>query len=122
MRMPFHRKFDETFRSEGSTWLKVGGAVLVALYVTSQGFMRVGKGQDRAVVLRVTIIGLCLAAVAGGLIGFLLTMKDRVKRRLARGERVNLIARAYLGMGIWSLLLWCPTIFFLGIVLIILTH
>ena len=54
--------------------------------------------------------------------GFLLTMKDRVRRRLARGERVNLLVRAYLGMGIWSLLLWCPTIFFLGIVLIILTH
>jgi len=104
-------------------WLKIGGGILVALYATFQSFMRIGtKAEDRPTMWRVTLIALLVAAVCGGLIGFLLTMKDRVKRRLARGERVNLLVRAYLGMGIWSLLLWCPTIFFLGIVLIILTH
>jgi hypothetical protein len=123
VRIPFQRKLDETFRSDRSMWLKIGGGVLVALFVTLQSFMRIGNGaEDRSTMWRVTLIGLLVAAVCGGLIGFLLTMKDRVRRRLARGERVNLLVRAYLGMGIWSLLLWCPTIFILGILLIILTH
>ena len=122
MRIPFHRKLDEIFRSDQSNWLKVGCGVLVALYVTFQGFTRQGKVEDRAMMWRVTIIALLFAVFCGGLISFLLIMKDRAKRRLARGERVNLLVRAYLCMGIWSLVLWCPTIFFLGIVLIILTH
>ena len=122
MRIPFYRKLDETFRSDGSNWLKIGCGVLVALYVTFKGIMRQGKVEDRTMMWRVTIIALLFAVFCGGLISFLLIMKDRAKRRLARGERVNPFVRAYLGRGIWSLLLWCPTIFFLGIVLIILTH
>jgi hypothetical protein len=122
VRIPFQRKLDEAFRSDRSIWLKIGGGVLVALYVTFQSIMRQGKVEDRSIMWRVTLIALLVAVVCGGLISFLLSMKDRMTRRLARGERVNPFARAYLCMGIWSLLLWCPTIFFLGIVLIILTH
>jgi hypothetical protein len=115
MRLPFYRKFDEVFRGERSTWLKAVCGVVIAAYITGTVFLRQGKGADRATHWRVAIIGVVFAAVAGGLIAFVLTMKDRVKQRLARGERVNLLARAYLGMGIWSLILWCPTIFFFGI-------
>jgi hypothetical protein len=122
MGLPFKRQLDQLFRGNRSIWLKVGGGVLVALYLTLQSFLRNAKGVDRATIVRVTSIGLVVAVVAGALIALLLAMKDRMKERLARGEKVNLLARAYLGMGIWSLLLWCPTIFFLGIVLIVLTH
>ncbi len=115
MRLPFHRKFDEIFRGDRSTWLKGVCGVVVAAYITGSVFLRQEKSADRTTYWRVAIIGVVFAAIAGGLIAFLLTMKDRVKQRLARGERVNLLARAYLGMGIWSLLLWCPTVFFLGI-------
>jgi hypothetical protein len=68
------------------------------------------------------ISALVVVAVCGGLLAFLLGMKNSVKRRLARGEKVNSFVGAYVGMGIWSLLLWCPIVFFLGIVLIMLTH
>jgi hypothetical protein len=122
MGMPFQRQLDQLFRGKRSIWLKVGGGVLVALYLTLQSFWRNAKGADRATAVRVTLVGLVVAGIAGALIALFLAMKDRMKERLARGERVNLLARAYLGMGIWSLLLWCPTIFFLGILLIILTH
>ena len=115
MRLPFHRKFDEVFRGDRSTWLKAVCGVVVAAYMTGTVVLRQGKGAARATHWRVAIIGVVFAALAGGLIAFLLTMKDRVKRKIARGERVNPFARAYLGMGIWSLLLWCPTLFFVGI-------
>jgi hypothetical protein len=71
---------------------------------------------------RESLFTLLVVAASGGVIGFLLVMKDHVKRRIAGGEQVNLLVRAYFSMGIWSLLLWCPTIFFLGILLIVLTH
>jgi hypothetical protein len=45
---------------------------------------------------------------------------NRVKKKLATDERVNLLARPYTGMGIWTFL-WCPTILFLRTMLI-LTH
>ncbi len=122
MRIPFQRKLDEIFRSDKSAWLKIGCGVLVALYVTIQSFMRLRKAEDRSSLWQVTLISLLVAVVSGGLIAFLLIIKDRVKQRIARGEHVNLLVRAYLGMGIWSLLLWCPTIFVVGILLIILTH
>jgi hypothetical protein len=122
MGIPFQRKLDDLFRNDRSIWLKIGGGVLVALYVTVQSILRQGKVADRSIVWRVSIISLLVAVAGGGLISFLLTMKDRMKQRLANGERVNPLLRAYLCMGIWSLLLWCPTIFFLGIVLIIITH
>jgi ABC-type Fe3+-siderophore transport system permease subunit len=115
MRLPFHRKFDEVFRGERSTWLKAVCGVIVAVYITGSVFLRQEKRGDRATYWRVAIIGVVFAAVAGGLIAFMLQMKDRVKQKMAKGERVNPLARAYLGWGIWSLLLWCPTIFFLGI-------
>jgi drug/metabolite transporter (DMT)-like permease len=122
MRIPFQRTLDDVFRSDRSIWLKIGGGVLVALYVTFQSILRQGKVADRSIVWRVSIISLLVAVACGGLISFLLTMKDRMKQRLAKGERVNPLLRAYLCMGFWSLLLWCPTIFFFGIVLIIVTH
>jgi ABC-type spermidine/putrescine transport system permease subunit II len=100
----------------------VGGGVFVALFVTFESVVRQEMVADRATMWRVTLIALLVAALSGGLIAFFLTMKDQVKRRLLRGERVNPLIRAYLGMGIWSLLLWCPTVFFLGILLIIVTH
>jgi hypothetical protein len=122
VQIPFRRKLDETFRGDRSTWLKVGGGVFVALFVTFESVVRQEMVADRATMWRVTLIALLVAALSGGLIAFFLTMKDQVKRRLLRGERVNPLIRAYLGMGIWSLLLWCPTVFFLGILLIIVTH
>jgi hypothetical protein len=122
MRIPFQRKLDDLFRSDRSIWLKIGGGVLVTLYVAVKSVFPQEKVADRAMVLRVSIISLLVALVCGGLISFLLTMKDRMKQRLAKGERVNPLLRAYLCMGVWSLLLWCPTIFFLGIFLIIITH
>jgi len=120
--IPFHRQLDQVFRGDRSIWLKITGGVLVALYLTSRNFLRILKPEDRTTMWRVTFVALVVATIAGGLIGVMLTMNDRVKRRVARGEPVNLVVRAYLGLGIWSLLLWCPTLFFLGIVLIILTH
>ena len=122
MRIPFQRKLDEIFRSDRSAWLKIAGGILVGLFVAIQSVMRLGKAEDRPTTWRETLIYLLVVPVSGGLIGFLLVIKDRVTRRIARGERVNFLVRAYLGMGIWSLLSWCPTIFFLGILLIILTH
>ena len=122
MRIPFQRKLDEIFGSDRSAWLKIAGGILVGLFVAIQSVMRLGKAEDRPTTWRETLIYLLVVPVSGGLIGFLLVIKDRVKRRIAGGERVNFLLRAYFGMGIWSLLLWCPTIFFLGILLIILTH
>jgi hypothetical protein len=122
VRIPFQRKLDELFRSDSSAWLKIGGGILVGLCVAIQVVMRDGKAENRPTMGRETLFTLLVVAASGGVIGFLLIMKDHVKRRIAGGEQVNLLVRAYLGMGIWSLLLWCPTIFFLGILLIILTH
>jgi hypothetical protein len=122
VRIPFQRKLDELFRSDSSAWLKFGGGILVGLCVAIQVVMRDGKAENRPTMGRETLFTLLVVAASGGVIGFLLIMKDHVKRRIAGGEQVNLLVRAYLGMGIWSLLLWCPTIFFLGILLIILTH
>jgi hypothetical protein len=122
VRIPFQRKLDELFRSDSSAWLKIGGGILVGLCVAIQVVMRDGKAENRPTMGREALFTLLVVAASGGVIGFLLIMKDHVKRRIAGGEQVNLLVRAYLGMGIWSLLLWCPTIFFLGILLIILTH
>jgi hypothetical protein len=115
MPLPFHRKFDEVFRGERSTWLKVACGVVVAAFIAGMVFLQQEKRGDRATYSRVAIISFVCTAVAGGLIALGLQMKDRVTQKIAEGERVNLIARAYLGMGFWSLVLWCPTIFFLGI-------
>jgi hypothetical protein len=122
VRIPFQRKLDEIFRSDSSAWLKIGGGILVGLFVAIQVVMRPGNAENRPTMSRETVFTLLVSAVSGGLIGFVLIMKDRVKRQIAGGEQVNLVVRAYFGMGIWSLLLWCPTIFLLGILLIILTH
>jgi len=53
-----------------------------------------------------------LAAVTGAfcLGGLLLSLMDVVKSRLDEGARVNLVARAYFGMGPWSVLLWVVTL------------
>ena len=93
MRLPFHRKFDEIFRGERSTWLKAVCGVVVAAYITGSVFLRQEKRGDRASYWRVAIIGVVFAAVAGGLIAFMLQMKDRVKQKIAKGERVNPFAR-----------------------------
>jgi hypothetical protein len=122
VRIPFQRKLDELFRSDSSAWLKIGGGILVGLCVAIQVVMRDGKAENRPTMGRETLFTLLIVTASGGVIGFLLIMKDHVKRRIAGGEQVNLLVRAYLGMGIWSLFLRCPTIFFLGILLIILTH
>ena len=122
MRIPFQRKLDELFRSDSSAWLKIGGGILVGLCVAIQVVMRDGNAENRPTMGSETLFTLLVVAASGGVIGFLLVMTDHVKRRIAGGQQVNLLVRAYLGMGIWSLLLWCPTIFFLGILLIILTH
>jgi hypothetical protein len=115
MEISFQKKFDEIFRGNRSSWLKTGAGALIALYVTALSIFRVVKPAERSTAWRTMLVCVLCAAVCGALIAFLLTVKDRVKRRLAKGDRVNLFVRAYLGSGIWSLLLWCPTIFFFGI-------
>jgi hypothetical protein len=58
-------------------------------------------------------------AVAGGLIGFFLTLRDRVQERLSKGEHLPLELRAYFGWGVGSLILWAVTIFVGGIAAIV---
>ena len=128
MRIPFQRKLDEIFRSDRSVWLKIGCGVLVGLYffthnLTIHSLTQLEKAEDRSTLWRVALFVLLVAAVSGGLTAFLLSMQDRVKQRIARGEDVNFLVRAYLGVGIWSLhFCWCPTIILLCFLFAIVTH
>jgi hypothetical protein len=122
MPIPFRQSIDRTFKSDRPVRVKIALGVFVTLCMTVVGLVRSPKPPDPKTEMPLIIGGLIFATACGGVISYLLHVKDRVKHRLARGERVNLLARAYLGMGIWSLVLWFPTIFITGIFFIIVSH
>jgi hypothetical protein len=63
--------------------------------------------------------------VGGGFAGLLLGLADTVRRRVAGREPVNPILRAYFARGVWSIVLWFPTVilavFFVMIFVLMLT-
>jgi hypothetical protein len=97
MRVPFHSELDETFRSDRSIWLKIGGCSLVSVFVVLLGVYRgVRRGSLAIELTTPLIVGLAAASVAlGALIGLALSLKDTVAQRLMRGDHVNPFLRIY---------------------------
>ena len=112
MRIPFSRELNETFQSDRSVLLKMGGSAFVASLLVAITLIR-DKDPKIASLSPITIaIATILVAIGGALLGLALSLKDTVQRRLERGAPVNFLLRLCFGMGIVSLLIWCVTIFF----------
>jgi hypothetical protein len=107
VRVPFSRELDELFQQDRRAWLKVlGGAFVGAVLSWSMIRKQPIKDEGPFVVACMVI----LFALAGACAVLLLSLKDIVRRRVDDGKPVNLVLRAYLALGTWSLLLWFFTV------------
>jgi hypothetical protein len=68
------------------------------------------QGRGRIQWTPMTLGGsLVISAVIGALLGYLFVVRDLVAERRSKGQRVNLVLRAYFNSGFISLFLWIGT-------------
>jgi hypothetical protein len=107
------------FRRDFALWKKISGAGFVTGFVvTISAWDRALRGQlpiPLTIPTFATI--LVISADIGALLALALSLKDVVTQRVANGQPVNPILRVYLGMGIWSLVAWFPTILVAALVI-----
>jgi hypothetical protein len=109
-------------RAKATSWntrsigLKMAGGSLVALLCFGVAVLRQFRNQARSGWTSALLIGSFLfTALVGALIGFCLALRDHVRERKSKGERVHWVLRAYFDLGIVSLLLWSVMLFAAGI-------
>ncbi len=121
-RVPFGRGLDEVFRGDRAVWLKVLGCGFVASALVVSVLLRERSGAvAERVGLQVSnpvlaIVG-GLSAVAGCMLGVLLSLKDVVGRTIDEGRTVHPLLRLYFASGFKSLAIWIVTV--LGTIMVV---
>ena len=110
----FHSELNELFTSDRSALRKIGTCAFLLSGTMAYKFCL----QSWAEMAGAGIFGFSAGAIAGTT----LSLKDVVRRRIAEGRPVNFILRVYLGLGVWSILLWCATVLFVGFTVIYNAH
>ena len=57
MRVPFHNELDETFRSDRSIWLKIGGCAFASAFIVLVGAFRFARQPETKFELTTSVIG-----------------------------------------------------------------
>ncbi|WP_076351769.1 hypothetical protein [Paludisphaera borealis] len=114
MRLPFRNELDEVFRSDKPVWLKIAGCAAVTGFVVVVSILRSRRQGSLGIDLTaqaIVALGLASAALGAG-VGLALALKDVVRRRLDRGERVNPLLVLFFGYGVRSRVVWVSVLAF----------
>ncbi len=108
MKVPFQNELDETFRSDRSIWIKIGGCSLVSIFVVLTMFFRGVQSGRLDIPMTTTryVVMAVILGVLGAICGLLLSLKDTIAHRIDRGDSVNKILRLYFGRERLSLVVW----------------
>jgi hypothetical protein len=105
--IPFSGELDDLFQQDRRIWLKVLGGGFVGAIASLGGLRRLPE-KDLAPVVVACLVTVFTIGGAGAVLA--LSLKDIVRRRIDDGKPVNVVLRAYLAGGVWSLLLWFITV------------
>ena len=114
-RVPFGKELDEVFRGDRSIWLKVLGCGFVASALVVSMLLRersgAAHGQSGLQVSNpvLAIVGV-LSAIAGCILGVLLSLKDVVRLRIDQGRAVHPLLSLYFASRFKSLAMWIVTV------------
>ncbi len=117
--LPLVRTTAPEHKVEGSVLIKmsVGAVVMMAFVaVVSIRVMLQTHGEKAKIEPAVALLVMFSSAAVGALIGGLLALKDRVQRKLEKGERVSYGLRLIFGAKEVSLALWIGVTLFICLI------
>jgi hypothetical protein len=122
--LPFRSTFNELFTSDRSVGLKMlGGAIVTTVFVAYQ-ILKFSKDHADEVAKHPAAIAIILSssAIAGALLGGILSLKDVVQIRMAEGRPVAFPLKLLFGYGVWSVLfIWSPVMIVGTFIILLLT-
>lgn len=116
--------FGKVISGDGPAILKIGAGAVVGGLIALKSLNRAGRNGDVNVPQGMTIPAVVCVAVVGAGIASLLLVRDAVRKRRDRGQRVPLLLRLYFANGWLSLPLWIITVFgivFVGVMVLAVT-